>query len=225
MSEAKHKTVQIPQMNSRELEIALSTVVRSLKTNRGTMIVLSVLLVVSLAFNYYLVTREIKPDAFGLTEDGRVYPLSRIEGDIFKQSVITDWAKRNAEKMYDFNFRTVSNSWLDELNGFLFPKVKEGWVNSLRSKGYIKDVIEKSGFMYANVDGPVVFIGTQFVESAGMDVSVVEVPLKVVLDARGNVDKNREFKVALKLKIGHVGFKDPKYKGLAIGSFEFVGRK
>lgn len=225
-SEQAQRAIMLPALNRQELEIGVGALVRANKALRGTIFYLALAFVCSLVGNIYLATREIEPDAFGITKDGRVYPLSRIEGDIYRTPMIIAWAKEQSEKMYSFTFRSVEGEWPNQLDAFLMPSAKADWIKSLNSQGYIGDVREKAAVMYANVDGEVLYRGKVWNEKAKIDVSVVEVPLKVTLDARNSTtERNREFKVVLQLKIGHVGFNNPKYDGLAIGSFKLVPRR
>ena len=224
--EKNSKSVELPVIDSDELKVALITIVSTNKTLRAVVFYLCILLSISVVVSFYLATKEEKADAFGLTKDGRVYPLSRIEGEIFTQARIIAWSKEKSEKLYDFTFRTVEGEWPNNLSTFMLDSAKEEWINSLRTQGYFKDVIDKNGVMYANVEGEPLYRGKNRGEKCKCDVSIVEVPLRVTVDARNSTtDRNREFKVTLQLQIGHVGFKDPRYEGLAIGKIKLAMRR
>lgn len=224
--EKPRKEFRIGQMSTPEMEIAVQALVRNNKSLRVAVSWLAIAVSILTAALAYNATREVEPLAFGLTVDGRAIELTAIEGDLFKPSTIIAWAKEKSEKMYSFNFRSVEGEWPNSLDEFLYPSAKNDWINSLRKQGYLTEVIEKRALMYANVDGEVLYRGKVRNEERGIDVSVVEVPLRVVLDARGSTtDRNREFRVTVQLNIGHVGFANPKYAGLAIGSFKLAARR
>lgn len=218
---------EVSETDLKLLRLTIETLYKSNGRLKTIVLVLALLIGLLILCLVYISTREVNPPAYAVTKDGRVYPLKKIEGDIFNSQFITRWSIDHATDLYNFTFRTIEGEWPNSLSEFMFDSAKKDWIGGLQKQGYISDVIAKRAVMYALLDGEPLYRGKSFNEKQKVDVSVVEIPLKVVIDARGELnDRNREMRVVLRLSIAHVGLGNNKFKdGLAIGMVKLAARK
>jgi intracellular multiplication protein IcmL len=77
---------------------------------KGT-IALALCLVISIAANVFLATRQVKPVYFALTTDGRLIPMPAMSEPVWTDAQILNWAATAASESYTYNFQTYQRDF------------------------------------------------------------------------------------------------------------------
>jgi len=161
------------------------------------LIIVSAVLVVSVAGNIVQLATEKPPVYFGLTQEMSLLPMLPLSSPMVNDAALKSWVATAVSDMFNMDFV----NWRERISNarqYLTRKAFLGFAESLDKEGHLATIKQYRAVMHGVVSGPPVIVASG--EISGVRTWELEVPFSLSYETSAEVLSAQKFVVSLRVQ-------------------------